>query len=72
MKSSFEAAFPNITRWVKGFGTVEIGYDPRTRPASSGRLIKAGWRGAGRAITKSLDNAFQDLENGIKAITRHP
>ena len=30
MKSSFEAAFPNITRWVKEFGTVEIGYDPQT------------------------------------------
>ena len=30
MRSSFEAAFPNITRWVKESGTVEIGYDPQT------------------------------------------
>ena len=27
MRSSFEAAFPNITRWVKESGTVEIGYE---------------------------------------------
>ena len=50
MKSSFEAAFPNITGWFKESGTVEIGYDP-ARTASSERWTKAGCRGAGRAIT---------------------
>ena len=68
MKSSFEAAFPNITRWVKGFGTVEIGYDPQT--ASFIRAIdKGGMAWSGESHYKSLDNAFEHLENGIKAIT---
>src|SRR5271166_394963 len=66
MKLSFEAAFPNITRWVKGFGTVEIGYDPQT-----GSLIRAidkgGMAWSGESQNKSLDNAFEHLENGIKA-----
>ena len=30
MKSSFEAKYPNIARWVKDFGTVELGYDRNT------------------------------------------
>ena len=30
LKSSFEAAFPNITRWVKETESVEIGHDPQT------------------------------------------
>ena len=46
MKLSFEAVFPNITCWVKGFGTVEIGYDSQT--GSFIRAIDKGgmaWRG---------------------------
>jgi len=27
MKSSFEAKYPSINRWVKGFGSIVIGYD---------------------------------------------
>ena len=68
MKSSFEAAFPNITRWVKEFGTVEIGYDPQT--GSFIRAIdKGGMAWSGESHYKSLDNAFEHLENGIKATT---
>ena len=68
MKLSFEAAFPNITRWVKGFGTVEIGYDPQT--GSFIRAIdKGGMAWSGESHYKSLDNAFEHLENGIKATT---
>jgi len=66
MKSSFEAAFPNITRWVKGFGTVEIGYDLGTD--SFIRVIDEGgmpWSGKSRYET--VDDAFQDFEQGIKA-----
>ena len=68
MKLSFEAAFPNITCWVKGFGTVEIGYDPQT--GSFIRAIdKGGMVWSGESHYKSLDNAFEHLENGIKATT---
>ena len=66
MKLSFEAAFPNITRWVKESGTVEIGYDPETD--SFIRVIDEGgmpWSGKSRYET--VDDAFQDLENGISA-----
>ena len=46
MKPSFEAAFPNITRWVKDCGTVEIGYDPHTdsliRAIQEGGLVWSG------------------------------
>jgi len=66
MKSSFEAAFPNVTRWVKEFGTVEIGYDPHTD--SFIRAIDEGgipWSGQSRYET--VDDALQDLENGIRA-----
>ena len=68
MKLSFEAAFPNITCWVKGFGTAEIGYDPQT--GSFIRAIdKGGMVWSGESHYKSLDNAFEHLENGIKATT---
>jgi hypothetical protein len=66
MRSSFEAAFPNITRWVKESGTVEIGHDPHTD--SFIRAIDEGgmpWSGKGRYET--VDDAFQDLEQGISA-----
>ena len=66
MKSSFEAAFPNITRWVKGFGTVEIGYDPQT--GSFIRAIdKGGMAWSGESQYETVDDAFQDLEQGISA-----
>ncbi len=67
MKSSFEAAFPNITRWVKESGTIEIGYDPQT-----GRFIRAidegGVAWSGKSQYETVDQALQDLEKGIKAI----
>jgi hypothetical protein len=69
MKSSFETAFPNITRWVKKLGKVEIGYDPRTD--SFIRAIDEGgmpWSGQSRYET--LDDALQDLEKGIGATLR--
>ena len=53
---------------TKGFGTVEIGYDPQT--GSFIRAIdKGGMAWSGESHYKSLDNAFEHLENGIKATT---
>ena len=69
MKSSFEAEFPNIIRWVREFGTVEIGYDSHTD--SFIRAIDEGgmpWSGQSRYET--VDEALQDLENGIKRTLR--
>ena len=67
MKSSFEAAFPNITRWVKESGTIEIGYDPQT-----GSFIRAvdegGMPWSGKSRYENLDAAFQDSEAGLGQI----
>lgn len=50
MAPSFEAKYPSITRWVKEFGTVEIGYNPGT--ASFIRAIDKGrWHAAERDVT---------------------
>ena len=65
MKSSFEVAFPNTTRWVKEVGTIEIGYDPRTD--SFVRAIdEGGMRWSGQSRYETVDEALQDLEDGIK------
>jgi len=66
MKSSFEAKYPSITRWVKESGTVEIGCDPQTGSFIRA-IVKGGMAWSGESHYKSLDNAFQDLEKGIKA-----
>jgi hypothetical protein len=66
MKSSFEAAFPNITRWVKEFGTVEIGYDPNT-DSFMRAMDKGGMVWKGESHYENLDDAIQDLEKGIRA-----
>ena len=66
MASALEPVFPNITRWVKDHGIVEIGYDPNTD--SFVRAIDEGggvWTGKPRYET--LDDALMDLEAGIKA-----
>ncbi len=67
MKSSFEAAYPNITLWVKDCGTVEIGYDPGT--VSFIRAIDEGgvlW--SGKSHYPALDDGFRDLEEGLRSI----
>jgi hypothetical protein len=66
MKSSFEAAFPNIIRWVKGFGTVEMGYDPGT-DSFIRAMDEGGMPWSGKSRYETVDDAFQDLENGISA-----
>ncbi len=66
MASAFEAAYPNIARWFKDFGIIEVGYAP-----GSDSLIRAIDEGegvwAGRPRYETLDDAFKDLEAGIKA-----
>ena len=67
MKSTFEAVCPNITRWVKERGTVEIGYDFNTdsfiRAIDEGGMV---WSGKSRY--ENLDAVFQDLEAGLGQI----
>ena len=66
MKSSFEAKYPNIARWVKDFGTVELGYDPNT-DSFIRAINEGGMPWSGKTQYESVDDAFQDLEKGIRA-----
>jgi len=64
MKSSFEAAYLNITLWVKDCGTVEIGYDPGT-DSFLRALDEGGMVWSGKSQYENLDDALQDLETGL-------
>ncbi len=67
MESLFESQFPNITRWVKEFGDIEIGYDRDTatfiRAIDEGAMV---WGGGSRFGT--IDEALSQLERRIGAI----
>jgi len=67
MKSSFVAAYPNITLWVEDCGTVEIGHDPGTdsfiRAIDEGGMV---W--SGKTRYENLSAAFQDLEAALGQI----
>lgn len=67
-KKSFEDKYPNITQWVyEHQGIIEIGNDPDGPLTSFVRAIDMGgmpWEGEDEY--KSLDDAFLDLEAGVK------
>jgi hypothetical protein len=67
MESLFESQFPNLTRWVKEFGDIEIGYDRDTdtfiRAIDEGEMV---WGGGSRFGT--IDEALNQLERGIGGI----
>ena len=66
-KFSFDAAYPNLTRWVTEFGWIEIGYDPMTD--SFIRAIHPGgdlWKG--RRRYRTLDAALAEAEAGVAAL----
>ena len=64
MINPFEKAYPNITRWVKTYGWVEIGQDDYNnsfvRALDEGGMV---WEGSKKY--KTLDEAMQDLEIGL-------
>lgn len=67
MKSSFEAAYPNITLWAKECGSLEIGFEPNTD--SFIRAIDEGGKvWSGKKRYDNLNSAFQDLEAGLGQI----
>jgi hypothetical protein len=63
----FDVSFPNITLWVQGCGTVEIGCDSNTdsfiRALDDGGMV---WSGNKRY--KCLDDALEHLEKGLGQI----
>jgi hypothetical protein len=67
MPSSFEADFPEITRWIKEFGRIEIGGASFADP-----FVKAvnrdGIRWSGKREYTSIDEALKDMECGIEGV----
>ncbi len=64
MQSQFEESYPNLSRWVKTHGWIEIGQDEESdsfiRALDEGGLV---WEG--RQSYDTLDDAMQDLEKGL-------
>lgn len=66
-ENSFEAKYPNITKWVSGCGRIEIGYCEYT--GSFARAVNMGgdyWEG--EAKYPSMEDALQALDSGIKEL----
>lgn len=66
---SFETSYPNLTRWVTNFGSLEIGYDEMTN--SFIRVIHPGgalWKG--RKSYANLNAALAHAEQGAEKLLR--
>lgn len=60
-------SYPNITQFVESIGWIEVGYDGDSPLTSFIRALDEGgmvWEGKDEYAT--LDEAFQDLEQGLK------
>ena len=66
MATSFETRYPNITYFVDAVGYIELGRDADSPLTSLIRALDQGgmvWEGKDEYAT--LDEAFQDLEQGL-------
>jgi hypothetical protein len=66
MATSFDASYPHIARFVDAIGWIEVGHDDDSPLTSFIRAIDPGgmvWEG--KDEYKTLDEAFQDLEEGL-------
>jgi hypothetical protein len=65
--TSFEEVYPNIAHFVDAIGYLTIGHDDDSSLTSFIRAIDPGgmvWEG--KDADKTLDEAFQDLEQGLE------
>lgn len=70
-QSMLSTVYPNLTYFVENIGRIEIGYDDERPLNSFVRAINAGglvWEGKDQYDT--LEDALQDVENGIEAWLR--
>lgn len=66
MAPSFESLYPNIAYFVDAIGWIEMGRDDDSSLTSFIRALDMGgmvWEG--KDEYKTLDEAFQDLEQGL-------
>jgi hypothetical protein len=67
--ASFEGSYPHLSRWVKEFGSLELGYDERTDCFI--RVLHPGgglWKG--RRSYRNLDAALKHAEKGAARLLR--
>ena len=64
LKLLFDVSFPNITLWVQGCGTVEIGNNSST-DSFVRALDKGGMVWSGKRRYKTLDEALHDMESAL-------
>jgi hypothetical protein len=62
--SLFEQSYPHIAEWVMTHGWIEIGQLEGT-PAFAMALDEGGLVWEGKRKYKTMDEAFQELEEGI-------
>jgi len=66
MATYFEEAYPNIAHFVDAIGYITIGHDDDSPLTAFIQAIDPGgmvWEG--KDTSKTLDEAFQDLEAGL-------
>ena len=69
MPSSFESKYPAITRWAKEFGVIEIGHDGFVDNYVKA-LDKGGMPWGGKSTYRTIDEALEEMERGIKAFLK--
>ena len=69
MPSSFESKYPAITRWAKEFGVIEIGHDGFVDNFVKA-LDKGGMPWGGKSTYRTIDEALEEMERGIKAFLK--
>ena len=64
MATSFEESYPNIARWVKSQGWIELGRDDY-RPSLVRALDEGGMVWEGSAHYETVDEAINALETAL-------
>jgi hypothetical protein len=71
MATAFDESYPHIAHFVAAIGWIEVGHDDDSPLTSFIRAIDSGgmvWEG--KDEYKTLDEAFQDLEEGLETWMR--
>jgi len=65
MATSFAESYPNIAYFVDAIGWIAVGYDDSPLTSFIRALDPGGMVWEGKDEYKTLDEAFQDLEEGL-------
>lgn len=62
--ASFEQTYPHITRWVKGYGWIELGSDGMS-PSWARALDEGGLIWEGGDPSQPLEDTLQELDTAL-------